>query len=227
LLLISLKDSKIVKVKVKKIRCLYLYLKNSYQIALPYNQITIYIMEEYLGMIKLFAGNFAPRGWADCNGQLLQIQRFMNLYTLLETTYGGDGVETFGLPNLMGRVPVGLGQLDGNVYSAGVTGGKDKQALTLKHMPAHNHNVKLNMSTAVGDTGTPAADVVLGVPNYPDGRGSANSSLYNKAVPDVVNTSMVAIDPAGEATPDAIDLRQPYMGMRYIICVEGIYPSRP
>ena len=185
------------------------------------------MLEEYLGMIKLFAGNFVPRGWAECNGQLMPVHRWENLFSLLDTTYGGDGATTFGLPDLRGRVPVGLGQLGDNVYAQGVQGGNDKKVLALTNMPEHNHAAKFNMSTAVGDAGTPAADSVLGVPNYPDGRGSANSSLYNKATTDVVNTKMITLDPAGQATPDAIDLRQPYMGLRYIICIEGIYPSRP
>jgi len=221
------KGSKIVKEGIKKNRCFYLILKKALKVVLPYNQITIFIMEEYLGMIKLFAGNFVPRGWAECNGQLVPIHQASNLFSLVETMYGGDGITTFGLPDLRGRIPVGLGnQPDGDAYKQGVTGGSERIVLTTKHLPEHTHAAKLAMSTAAGDSGTPAADSVLGVPNYPDGRGAANSSLYNKATADVANTKMISVDPAGLPSPDAIDLRQPYIGMRYIICMEGIYPSR-
>lgn len=184
-------------------------------------------MEEYLGMIKIFAGNFIPRGWAECNGQLVPIHQASALYSLLETTYGGDGINTFALPDLRGRVPVGLGQQPGGTtYYQGGTGGNEGVTLAGRHLPEHNHAAKISMSTAVGDATTPAADAVFGIPNYPDGRGQSNSNLYNKATADVVNTKMISLDPSGQAKPDGIDLRQPYMGMRYIICVEGLYPSR-
>lgn len=179
-------------------------------------------------MIKLFAGSFVPRGWAECNGQLLSVNRWQNLFSLLETTYGGDGMNTFGLPDLRGRIPVGLGSQPGNAdYVQGVAGGTEGIVLTARHLPEHTHAIKLNMNDSAGEVTPPDAASLLGVPNYPDGRGPSNSSLYNKAAANIANTKMITLDPAGLPVTDKIDLRQPYMGMRYIICTEGIYPSRP
>lgn len=184
-------------------------------------------MEEYMGMIKLFAGSFIPNGWAECNGQIIEIHRAENLYSILYNIYGGDGINTFALPDLRGRVPVGLGaQPGGETYIQGVGGGKENVALTNKNLPEHNHAARINMSDALGDAAKPDAESVIGIPNYPDGRGQASSNLYNKTAPNVTNTKMISVDSAGQTKPDAIDLRQPYIGMRYIICVQGPYPPR-
>lgn len=221
------KGSKIAKRLLKINRCFYLYLKNGYGIALPYNHIDNYIMEEYIGMIKLFAGTFIPNGWAECNGQLVRIHSSEKLFSIISTTYGGDGMNNFALPDLRGRIPVGLGaQPGGETYSLGKAGGKETFAINPKQLPKHNHAAKISMSSADGDAGAPDAESVFGKPNYPDGRGRANSNLYNKATTDVVNTKMIVLDPSGEDTPETIDVRQPFIGMRYIICMEGLYPPR-
>lgn len=184
-------------------------------------------MEEYIGIIKLFAGSFVPNGWAECNGQLVPIHQASTLYSILENTYGGDGINTFALPDLRGRIPVGLGaQPGGASYKQGVTGGTEGIVLTDKHLPEHSHTAKFNLSNVAGDAAAPEADSVIGTPNYPDGRGQANSNLYNKTAANVANTKMISVDNAGQAKPNGIDLRQPYMGMRYIICVSGLYPPR-
>jgi len=182
-------------------------------------------MEEFLGTVKLFAGTFIPNGWAECNGQLLNIHSSEALYSIILTTYGGDGMSTFALPDLRGRVPVGLGaRPDGSTYGLGDTGGKENVKLTLKNVPAHSHTAKFNLSATNGDSEKPEADSIIGMPNYADGRISINSKLYNKAKADVANAALVTVEPTGEDKPDAIDLRQPFIGMRYIICCQGMYP---
>ncbi|MXN90792.1 phage tail protein [Flavobacterium sp. Sd200] len=184
-------------------------------------------MEEYIGMIKIFAGPFIPNGWAECNGQILQIHTADKLYMVIQNTYGGDGMSTFALPDLRGRIPVGLGaQPGGSNYVQGVAGGAETLALSMKHIPSHSHGAKISLSSVNADSGKPEADSVIGMPTYMDGRTLTNSSLYNKAAADVTNTKMISVDTAGEATPTAIDLRQPFIGMRYIICCEGLFPPR-
>src|ERR1700710_1746158 len=97
-------------------------------------------MEAFLATILLFAGNFAPSGWAFCNGQLLAIAQNQALFSLLGTTYGGNGIQTFGLPDLRGRVPIHFGQGPGlSSYSIGQSGGTENTTLLLNNLPQHNH----------------------------------------------------------------------------------------
>lgn len=182
-------------------------------------------MEEYLGMVKLFAGTYVPNGWAECNGQLLNIHSSEALYSIIKTTYGGDGMTTFALPDLRGRIPVGLGaQPGGSTYVQGVPGGAETGVLTIKNIPAHSHGAKISLNATNGDSGTPGEDSVIGVPNYMDGREAKISNIYNKANASIKNTKMISVDSAGEAVPTGVDLRQPFIGMKYIICCQGLYP---
>jgi len=183
-------------------------------------------MEEYLGMIKLFAGNFVPNGWAECNGQLLRISGSDRMFALIGTTYGGDGHTTFALPDLRGRIPVGLGeQPGGETYAQGKTGGTEKVALVAKNLPKVTPVAKFNVGADNADSSTMDADSIIGKPTYMDGRTATNSNLYSKAAVAVSNSKIVTIDPIGQDTPDNVDVRQPYIGMRYIINMNGIYPS--
>jgi microcystin-dependent protein len=183
-------------------------------------------MEEYLGMVKLFAGTFVPNGWAECNGQLLNIHSSEALYSIILNTYGGDGMTTFALPDLRGRIPVGLGTQGGTTYEQGKAGGAESTKLSVKQMPSHVHTAKLNLNASDGISANPEVDTVIGKPNYIDGRATVNTNLYNKVKADIVNTTMVTVDPAGADDPAAIDIRQPFIGMRYIICCQGLYPPR-
>ncbi|MES2132344.1 MAG: tail fiber protein, partial [Bacteroidota bacterium] len=115
-------------------------------------------MDEYMGMIKIFAGNFAPKGWLMCNGQILSIAQNSALFSLLGTTYGGDGVSTFALPNFQSRTPIGMGQGPGLSYrSQGEVSGTENNTLLLPNIPPHNHPAALSVSNA--DAGQGAATV--------------------------------------------------------------------
>jgi len=163
--------------------------------------------EPYLGEIKLFAGNFAPLGWATCDGQQLQIADFSALFNLLGTMYGGDGVNTFNLPDLRGRVPLHLG----NGYIQGSPGGTEIIILTTAQLPAHSH--QLTASSAANS-------------NAPTGKLLATSSGEQ---PYVATGAPVAMQPnaitmTGGNLPH--DNLQPFLVITFIIALEGIYPSQ-
>ncbi len=167
-----------------------------------------------MGEIKMFAGDFAPRNWAFCNGQLLSISQNSALFSILGTTYGGDGVSTFALPDLRGRVPVGAGL--GTVLATRQLGekiGAETETLTTAQMPMHTHTV--NAVTSEGNQNLPAN-------NLP-----ANTKTLDKEYSDAnANTTMKAtmVNYSGGNQPFSV--MQPSLGMNYIICIYGIYPSR-
>jgi microcystin-dependent protein len=170
--------------------------------------------ETILGEIRMFAGNFAPTGWAFCQGQLLPIAQNTALFSLLGTTYGGNGTTTFALPDLRGRVPVGFGQGPG--LSNRVIGqqfGTETVTLTTSQMPAHSHTV--NAVTSEGNQ------------NLPTNSLPANTKALDKEYSDAnANTTMKAtmVNPTGGNQPFGVT--QPSLGVNFIIALQGIYPSR-
>ena len=166
--------------------------------------------EPFLGQITLFAGTFAPRGWAFCAGQLLAIAQNTALFSILGVTYGGNGQTTFGLPDLRGRVPVGPGQGPGlsNIVP-GQTGGSEMTHLTVDQLPPHFH---LAGATQAAASSTRPAGAV------PSAGGSY------AATPDGSAMNPGFIAPTGGGQP--FDTRQPYLGVNFIIALEGIFPSR-
>jgi microcystin-dependent protein len=172
-------------------------------------------MEPFLAEIKLFAGNFAPRGWAFCDGQLLPINQNQALFSLLGTMYGGDGRTTFALPDLRGRVPVHPGNGPGlSPYSIGQMGGAETVTLTVQQLPAHSHS--LNANAQNGDTSDPPGSSLA------DTKGSDKD--YMKS--GVVNTEMSPNSIGATGGGQAHENRQPYLAVSYIIALQGIYPSR-
>ena len=168
--------------------------------------------EPFIGEIKLFAGNFAPRGWALCDGQLLPISSNSALFSILGTTYGGDGRTTFALPELRGRVPVHPGTGPGlSNYRLGQKSGAETNTLTANNMPAHSHNIN-QASAAEGDSNVPAGNLLA--------RTDARS--YTSTGPAVATGG--ATDNAGGG--QAVNNIQPYQAVNYIIALNGIYPSR-
>lgn len=167
-------------------------------------------MESYIGLIKLFAGNYAPRNWAFCDGRLLSIQENQALFSIIGTTYGGDGSTTFALPDLRGRVPMGAGAAPGLTPRAlGENGGSASVALTEAQLPPHTHAVQ---TAAAGEDRRGARRFLA-----PTG----GPALYGEA------TSLVAL--AEEAAPAAgvsaaHENRQPFATLSFIICVNGLYP---
>lgn len=167
----------------------------------------------YVGEIRMFGGNFAPVGWAFCNGQTLPISENEVLFTLIGTTYGGDGEQTFNLPNLQGRLPVHMGAgAGGNNYVIGETGGSEQVTLTTQQLPTHSH--PMLASTIVGDQITPAGNVPA---------NSVSVAIYTNSAPNG-NMNASAIGPAGGGQPH--ENMQPYLCINFIISLFGVFPSQ-
>lgn len=173
-------------------------------------------MDPLLGTIILFAGNFAPRGWLFCNGQLLPISQNTALFSLLGVTYGGDGRTTFALPDLRGRVPVHAGQGSGlSPINLGEMGGAEAHTLTIAEMPAHNHS--LHGELAAADKLSPQGNMLALTSGTP---------IYAAPVPAEDRTlAPSSIGVNGGNQP--FDTRDPYLALNYIIATEGVFPSRP
>jgi microcystin-dependent protein len=177
----------------------------------------------YLGQISMFGGIYAPANWAMCNGQLLSISQNTALYSLLGTAYGGDGVSTFGLPNLISRVPIHVGQgLGLSHYLLGQTGGADNVSLDMTTMPGHTHT--LNATTANASTGTigntviPAQPVATSGPFFYASQGQGQPALVPKAM------AAGACGPMGGSLPHTNMM--PTLCITFIIALAGAYPSR-
>ncbi len=174
-------------------------------------------MDPFLGSLLLVPYNFAPQGWALCNGQLLPISQNTALFSLLGTTYGGDGVTTFALPDLRGRVPISSGQGPGmQNYALGQSGGAETTTLSATQMPAHSHAV--NTVSGAGSTSNPANQYLADSPG-----GTVTSGLYSSSTPNS-KLNAAAIGMAGSGQP--FDNRSPYLTLNWIIALQGVYPSR-
>ncbi len=169
-------------------------------------------IEPYLGQISMAGFNFAPRGWALCNGQLLSIAQNSALFSLLGTTYGGDGRVTFGLPNLQGRVPMHWGSGPGLTPRViGGVSGEETVTLITTQMPIHNHS--LNVSKEDADAKNPNGQVLA----------TTTAATYVAGPLDgVMNPQAIGL--AGGNQPH--DNMQPYLAITFIIALEGIFPSR-
>lgn len=172
-------------------------------------------MEGTIGEIKMFGGNFAPRNWALCDGQLLPISQNTALFSILGTTYGGDGRTTFALPDLRGRTPVHPGHGPGlSDHRLGSKGGQEEVTLTEMNMPAHTHDAKTNMLVSQGDTRSDRLSE-----KSDDGfvKGSLDIGKTRQSIPSTVF-------PAGGGQP--VNNMQPFLCVNFIICLQGIFPSR-
>ena len=169
--------------------------------------------EPYVGEIRMFAGNFAPNGWMFCEGQTLPIAENEVLFQLIGTTYGGDGEETFNLPNLASRVPIHMGTgPDGTTYQLGEMAGTEQETLTVQQIPNHSH--PLTASTAVAQNPEPTAHVLA---------QSTGGFFYIEEVPDApLNPNSVA--PAGGSQPH--ENTQPFLCINFIISLFGVFPSQ-
>lgn len=167
--------------------------------------------EPFIGEIRMFGGTFAPVGWALCDGQLLAISQNDALFSLLGTTYGGDGRTTFGLPDLRGRVPIHQGTGSGLTNRAmGATGGSETVTLSADQLPAHTHT--MNASTNAADAADPAGAVLA----------EGGADIY---VEDNANQALAtSIGATGGSQPH--DNLMPFQCTNYIISLFGIYPSR-
>jgi microcystin-dependent protein len=166
----------------------------------------------FIGEIRMFGGNFAPLDWALCDGQLLPISQNTALFSLMGTTYGGDGVNTFALPNLQGRVPLHMGSLGSSNYTLGTTAGEETVKLTTAQMPAHSHEF---VSSGIAGLDNPAGSV-LGAP-------AAGTELYAAGGPTGTMNAAGNV-PVGTNTPHPNLM--PYLVTNFIIALYGIYPSQ-
>lgn len=216
-------------------------------------------MDEFIGTIKLFAGNFAPVGFFTCEGQALAISQYQALFAIIGTTYGGDGVSTFKLPDLRGAFPTQCSNIGGahpgGTYSFGQVGGTQATTITAANMPPHTHtiikgagtnltgnvtvNTVLQASTSGGVSPTPSAtNNALG--KTVDTSGAGDPYLYTNVTPNqslagvssTVNNTMnfdptgLTLSPWGSgSTP--IPTVPNFVAMQYIICYNGLFPSRP
>jgi microcystin-dependent protein len=200
-------------------------------------------MEPFIGQIIMFAGNFAPRDWAFCDGELLPISQNQSLYSILGTTYGGDGRTTFGLPDFRGRVPIGQGQ--GNGLTSRIMGeqiGIEDITLSTAQMPIHSHaakttisgssvTAKLKASSEVGTTNVPLNNYLA----KPSNIGLQSINMYDSSADIEMASDAIEIDlsavTANTTTDDtggnsAHNNIQPSLVMNYIICMNGVYPPR-
>ncbi|RXT04271.1 phage tail protein [Ammoniphilus sp. CFH 90114] len=171
------------------------------------------MVEPYVGEIRMFAGNFAPAGWMFCHGQLLSIWENDMLFSLIGTIYGGDGVNTFALPDLRGRAPVHMGQLSaGNKYILGEMGGVEKVTLTVNQIPAHHH--------------IPQASTLEATTSSPQHAVWAKSNLqpYGNHVNPNARMANECLGRTGGNQPH--NNLMPYLAINYIISLFGIFPSQ-
>ncbi|MBB3226603.1 microcystin-dependent protein [Luteibacter sp. Sphag1AF] len=173
----------------------------------------------FIGEIRLFPYNFAPIGWLDCDGALLSISDYQTLYTLLGTTWGGDGVHTFALPDLRGRVPLHNGSDATGVSprTLGEIGGTESVTLTQAQLPAHSHTFQA--STAAATDKSPSATNIPGVVSG----DLLYTQVLNGLTPTALNSSSLSI--SGQSLPH--NNVMPTLATRFCICFEGVYPSRP
>jgi microcystin-dependent protein len=179
-------------------------------------------MEPYIGEVKIFAGTFAPNGWFFCDGSLLPINQYTAFFSIIGTTYGGDGMRTFQLPDLRGRTPIHSGNGQGiNVsrYELGQIGGSENVTISALQMPAHSHLIN---TATLGNLPQPNGNVLAGLPvDLTTGEGTNN---WSNAAPDST-LSPKTIAAAGGSQP--LNVVTPYLGINYIIAWTGIFPSRP
>ncbi len=161
--------------------------------------------EPFVGEIRMFGGNFAPVGWALCNGALMAISQYEVLFQLIGTTYGGDGQNTFALPDLRGRLPVH----QGSGFVIGQLAGNETVTLTTNQMPAHTHTVVARTSATAG---SPSGNVY----------GGNTDSIYTPTPSAPMNAGVIGV--AGGSQPH--DNMMPYLAVNFIISLEGIFPSQ-
>lgn len=179
-------------------------------------------MEGTLAVITTVAYDFAPKTWAYCNGQLLPIAQNQALFSLLGTTYGGNGINTFGLPNMQSRVAVGVGQGGGlSSYSLGEVTGHETVTLTIANLPSHNHNGNVTITPRAGNS----ADELGAADNYP---GMATNAFASTATPGTFMQGpkiiSQTIGTAGSSQP--FEVLTPYLVLNFVICMYGVFPSR-
>ncbi|MEW4924616.1 tail fiber protein [Algibacter sp. 2305UL17-15] len=183
-------------------------------------------MEGTIGEIRMFAGNFAPRTWAFCEGQLLSINSNQSLFSILGTTYGGDGRTSFGLPDLRGRAPISPGNGPGlPTYRQGEKGGAFTNTLNITQLPSHNHIAAAQVSSGNATQNSATSGASIATPGTGGGRNFTPTAGFNTSTPDVpLNANSVVIGNTGGN--QSVNNMQPYLSIHFIICLQGVFPSR-
>ncbi|MEM6271461.1 MAG: tail fiber protein [Bacteroidota bacterium] len=184
-------------------------------------------MEGMIGEIRMFGGNFAPRTWALCNGQLLPIAQNTALFSIIGTIYGGDGRTTFALPDIRGRAVIGPGNGPGLPnYREGKGGGVERYTIAVTELPAHNHLASIKANNAAGTSNTPEDNYFATV------FGRANTSppsiaqlaMYASTANGTLRSDAVALANTGGG--QAVENMMPFTTVNYVICLQGVFPSR-
>ena len=188
--------------------------------------------DPFLGEIRMVGFNFNPQGWALCNGQLMSIAQNSALFALLGTTFGGDGVQTFGLPDYRSRGPVGMGQGPGltNIIQGEVSGTENVTILQTQ-MPAHTHVATGTASLSVGGTSSNPLNVPSSTNSVlaASGAGPGSASIWSDTLASpvaITNPQTVNVTVATTGGSQPLPLRNPYLGTNFIIALNGIFPSR-
>jgi microcystin-dependent protein len=174
------------------------------------------VFDQFVAEIRIFPLNFAPVGWAFCNGQLMPISQNTALFSLLGTTYGGDGRSTFALPDLQGRAPMHPGQGNGlSLRDLGEVGGTDSVTLLVSEIPQHSHS--LNANPSQGDNNAPGSNVSLA-------RSSNATAYQTNAGQNLVPLAPQAVSMSGGDQPH--NNMQPYLTLNFCIALQGVFPPR-
>jgi len=171
--------------------------------------------DPFVSEIRIFAFDFAPRGWARCQGQILPLSQNTALFALLGTTFGGNGITNFGLPDFQNRIPIGFGRGPGlSEYFMGQSGGQESVTLLTTDIPAHRHTARCNTSPAESESPSNAVWATDGA--------SATTSYAAVAAP--VNMASAALAPSGTGVPH--ENRMPTLGLNFCIALQGVFPPR-
>jgi microcystin-dependent protein len=172
------------------------------------------VADPFVAEIRIFPFNFAPKGWAWCDGQLMPLSQNTALFSLLGTTYGGDGKSTFALPDLEGRAPMHPGQGPGlSLHDLGEEGGSETVTLLESEMPAHSHTLRATLDDAEVAAPTPARVLA-----------KASGNIYNPSNSGLVSMAAEALGPAGGDQPH--HNLQPYLTFYFNIALQGVFPPR-
>ena len=187
-------------------------------------------MNPFLAQIVMFGGNFAPRGWALCDGQLLSINANQALFSLLGTTYGGDGRTSFALPDLRGRMPIQQGRGPGlSDIKLGQRGGSETKTLTLMELPNHFHNAGTMKGSVMASEEDGTTDDPSGATFALSVADSGDVKIYNTETantPMVQNSVGVTGNTGASGNQQPFNIRNPFLGINYIIAMQGTFPSR-
>ncbi|MFH6969774.1 phage tail protein [Flavobacterium sp. FlaQc-28] len=184
----------------------------------------LFAQEPYTGEIRIFAGSYAPAGWAICNGSLLPISGYNNLYSIIGKTYGGNGTTTFALPDLQGRVPIGSGQAPGlSNYALGEKSGQESVTLTNSNMPIHAHNAAVLVNSQNTTAVLPSNNSSIATSGMYSGRSFIPFLTYTTAAPDVTLQTIIT-NTTGNSSQ--LELTPPRLVSNYIIALDAIFPQR-